>query len=136
MVFYYWKAFLGNTDNNKNHTDRQTDRQNKKKQQYQVGRKWVQMLRVSLVSWKRLRMQSVAELRGCRYPEMMLSSWKTCRRRRRRTLRVGLKQRPRRCGLHQDCCFIPALVTNTVHYFKGFSPITTSLLDPLAARGS
>lgn len=34
--------------------------------QYQVGRKWVHMLRVSLVSWKRLRMQSVAELVGCR----------------------------------------------------------------------
>lgn len=47
---------------------------------YQVGRKWVQMLSVSLVSWKRLRMQSVAELQGCRYPEMMLSSWKTFRR--------------------------------------------------------
>lgn len=44
---------------------------------YQVGRKWVQMLSVSLVSWKRLRMQSTAELLGCRYPEMMQSSWKT-----------------------------------------------------------
>lgn len=107
----------------------QTDR-TKKKQQYQVGRKWVQMSRVSLVSWKRLRMQSVAELRGCRYPEMMLSSWKTCRRRRRRTLCVGLKLRPRRCGLHQDCCFITALVTNTVHYFKGFSPYNNLPLGP------
>ena len=48
-------------------------------QQYQVGKKCVQMLRVSLVSWKRLRMQSLAELQGCRYPEMMLSSWKTCK---------------------------------------------------------
>lgn len=48
-------------------------------QSYQVGRKCVQMLSVSLVSWKRLRMQSVAELRGCLYPEMMLSSWKTSR---------------------------------------------------------
>ncbi|TNN64875.1 hypothetical protein EYF80_024873 [Liparis tanakae] len=33
---------------------------------YQVGKKCVQMLTVSLVSWKRLRMQSVAELRGWR----------------------------------------------------------------------
>lgn len=49
------------------------------REQYQVGRKCVQMLRVSLVSWKRLRMQSLAELQGCRYPEMMLSSWKTCK---------------------------------------------------------
>lgn len=33
---------------------------------YQKGSKWVQMLRVSLVIWKRLRMQAVAELCGCR----------------------------------------------------------------------
>lgn len=36
------------------------------------------MLSVSLVSWNRLRTQSVAELRGWRYPEMMPSSWNTC----------------------------------------------------------
>lgn len=44
---------------------------------YQVGKKWVQMLRVSLVMCKVLSTQSQAELRGCRYPEMMLSSQNT-----------------------------------------------------------
>lgn len=33
---------------------------------YQVGRKWVQILTVSLVIWKELRMQSKAELFGWR----------------------------------------------------------------------
>lgn len=46
---------------------------------YQVGKKCVQTLRVSLVSWNRLRRQSVAELRGWRYPEIILSSWKACK---------------------------------------------------------
>lgn len=43
---------------------------------HQVGRKWVQMLTVSLVIWKELRIQSKAELLGCRYPDMMPSSQK------------------------------------------------------------
>lgn len=44
---------------------------------HHVGRKWVQMLSVSLFIWKLLRMQSRAELWGWRYPEMMQSSLNT-----------------------------------------------------------
>jgi len=51
------------------------ERKQRREITYHVGRKCVQTLRVSLVSWKRLNTQSVAELWGCRYPEIILSSW-------------------------------------------------------------
>lgn len=51
---------------------------NKWQKPYQVGRKCVQIFSVSLVSWKTLMMQSLAELLGWRYPKIMLSSWYTC----------------------------------------------------------
>lgn len=63
---------------------------------HHVGRKWVQMLIVSLFIWKLLRIQSSAELLGWRYPEMMLSSLNTCGASRQSRWQVWNTANPRR----------------------------------------